>query len=262
MYAYILNLIQSSEDAKKGQSIGFEGVRPGAKISAYADGILTYITEKHKSLLSMIEDIAAEFVAARFKEAFRLVRGDVGDMRVKQVDAEEELANQTMGVDPIYHYTATAARVFGDLPSGRSDTPARAQKEFELVMGDSLPGIVKKSRELAKDPDLAPLYSKKLVVEVPADSSLKYMYKDPRVNLYAKIYKPKETQADNAAVSKFHSMADAMKAVKATGLNTWVGGRREEKSRRHDRGRQDHGARQRGEPPSAGLSRMEMASTI
>jgi hypothetical protein len=242
IYAYILNLIQSSESSnKKGAEVGFEGVRPGAKISTYADRVLTVITDTHKGLLSQIEDITTEFIAARFKEAFRIVRGDSGDMRLKPVDAEEELANQTVVIDPIYHYAVGGAKIFGDLPPGRSTTPEKARREFETVMGDPLPTIVKASREYAKLPALAPLYSKKLVVEVPADTSLVFLYKDPRVNLYAKLYRPKTKQKDAEDVKLFHSLADAVKGIESTGLNTWVGGSQKTKHARWD----DHAAPQR-----------------
>lgn len=227
VYAYILNLIQSSETSrKKSQDVGFEGVKPGAKISVFADRILTHIAESRKGLLSQIEGITSEFIAAKFKEAFRLVRGDSGDLRLRPVDAEEELANQTVIIDPIYHYAATTARIAGDLPIGQSSTPALMQKEFETVMGDSLPNIVKKSREYAKLPALASLYSKKLVVEVPADTTLEFLYKDPRVNLYARLYQPKRTAADEVAVKKFYALAGA------TGAGEVVGGRDEPRPHR------------------------------
>ena len=242
IYAYILNLIQSSESSnKKGAEVGFEGVRPGAKISTYADRILTVITDTHKGLLSQIEDITTEFIAARFKEAFRIVRGDSGDMRLRPVDAEEELANQTVVIDPIYHYAVGGAKMFGDLPPGRSTTPEKAKREFETVMGDPLPTIVKASREYAKLPALAPLYSKKLVVEVPADTSLEFLYKDPRVNLYAKLYRPKLTPEDTESIKLFYSLAGVVKGIESTGLNTWVGGLQKPKHARRD----EHPASQR-----------------
>ena len=235
VYAYVLNLIQSSETARtKGGEVGLVGVRPGSKISVYADHILTHVATTYKGLLSQIEDISAEFITARFKEAFRLVRGDAGDLRLKPVDAEEELANQTVMIDPIYHYAASLARSHGDLPPGRAGSPAEARKEFELVMGDALPSIVKKSREYAKLPALAPLYAKKLVIEVPADTTLEFLNKDPRVNLYSGLYQPKWSAADAASVKQFYALAGVAPGVRATGLNTWIGGR--EPDRRGHRG--------------------------
>ena len=147
-------------------------------------------------------------MAARFTEAFRLVRGDDSGAR-GVAKPEEELAIQTTTVDPIYRYAATVARVSGELPTDRPVGPAAARREFETVLGDSLPDIIKNALVSAREPDLATLYIRRTGAEVPPGGAFEYLLKDPRVNLYAKIYEPKPNVAGVAAEKAFKAIAAA-----------------------------------------------------
>ena len=220
VYAYILDLIQTSQTQNRAE-IGFVGVKLGAKASAYAERMLRLITEEHRNLISQIEDISAEYLKARFTEAYRLVRGE-GAAGLQTANPEEELAVQTTTIDPIYRYAATAASVAGDLPVARAVGPANARREFETVLGNSLTNIVKIARESARDPVLAPLYLRRTGIEVPTGGGFEFLIKDPRVNLYARLYEPNAKAAGADAIKAFRDIASAVK-VPAPGTRFWFG---------------------------------------
>lgn len=225
VYAYILDLIQTSQESAGGRAseVGFVGVKAGAKASAYADRMLRLIAEDHRGLLSQIEDITADYLKARFTEAYRLVRGE-GGAALQAANPGEELAFQTTTVDPVYRYAATAARVAGDLPTARAVGPAEARREFETLLGASLLDIVKSARENARDPALAPLYQGHTGVEVPDSGALEFLMKDPRVNLYAGLYEPDAGIAGAEALKAFLAVAAA--SAPANGVRYWIGGAR------------------------------------
>ena len=223
VYAYILDLVQTSQGPAGGRAseVGFVGVKAGAKASTYADRMLRLIAEEHRGLLSQIEDITAEYLKARFTEAYRLVRGE-GGAALQAANPEEELAFQTTTVDPVYRYAATAARVAGDLPIARAVGPAEARREFEALLGASPLDIVKTARENARDPELAPLYQGRTGVEVPDSGALEFLMKDPRVNLYAGLYEPDAGAAGAEALKAFIAVAAASEP--ANGIRYWIGG--------------------------------------
>jgi hypothetical protein len=236
VFAYILNLIESSQKLPARDEIGFEGVKPRAKISAFADVILTHIMTSRSGVISRISDITSDFITARFKEAFRMVRGEGTDMRIKAVNAEEELAVQLVEIDPMYRYIATMARVAGKLPIGNISRdgvrsgPEAARREFETVMGTSLPSLVKNARDNAKDPELAPFYGRRAVVEVPPGTTLEFLYKNPKINMFASMF---TVDVDPVRAAPFH----AMRAVVA---QRSVGGQRREKRPAHPGKRPAH----------------------
>ena len=232
VYAHILNIIQTSSTARA-QEIGFVGVKRGARMSSYAEAMLRLIADTHRGIIAQIEDVSAEYLAARFTEAFRIVRGDDSGAR-GVAKPEEELAIQTTTVDPIYRYAATVARVSGDLPIDRPVGPAAARREFETVLGDSLPDIIKNARVSAREPDLAPLYIRRTGAEVPPGGAFEYLLKDPRVNLYAKLYEPKPNVAGVAAEKAFKAIAAAA-SVPVTGIRYWVGAGVRRKQPKRDR---------------------------
>lgn len=187
VYAYILNLIQSPKS-----NMRFENVRPGAKIDATIDAMMTRIVERHGGLITRMEEISQEFIMGRFQELFRAIKGLGADIHLRAVDAEEELWRQLVQIDPVYHYAARMARIANVLPvTADVSRPEIARKEFETVMGASLPQLVKNARANAKKPEFAQLYGKTLIVQIPPGTTLEYMYKNPEVNLFAKMFHPK-----------------------------------------------------------------------
>lgn len=215
VYAYILNLIQISQT-----KIGFTGIKNGAKASVYAEKMLQIIIEDYKNIIAQIEDISTDFLKTRFTEAYRIVHNESNE-KLQISKPDEELAFQTM-IDPIYRYAATVATVSGDLSAITG--PASARKEFETILGDSIPNIVKMSKDSAKNPELAALYLRRTGVEVPTGGTLEFLMKDPRVNLYVKIYEPTSEIATAKALNAFHAFANLAIDAPANDVRYWIGG--------------------------------------
>jgi len=221
VYAYILDLIRTSHELGRSElSIGLEGVKPGAKASAYADAMFRIITEDHRVIVAQIEDITADFLKARFTEAYRLVRGDA-TIVVRTVTPEEELAVQTTTVDPVYQYAGVVARVAGALPIAAPADPAAARREFETIVGQGLDAIIRTARASAQVPALAPLFLRRSGVEVPPDGDLNFLMKDPRVNLYANLYEP--ATADRDALAAFQNAELPGDNHGNRGIRFWIG---------------------------------------
>lgn len=215
VYAYVLALIRSSQVAP--EPLGFEGVRPGAKISVYADAILRHILQEKKGALSQLPEqtALAEYLLARFREASQALQnaGEGGVLHVAK--PEEEFANQITQLDPVYQYALAAAKVLGALPLGRASTPAAARIEFEHVMGQPLPDLVKNARQSARDPEVAQMFAGRLITSIQPGRTINQLYKDPRVNLYAKLAKPPPRDAKKYA--PFQALVEAARAGIAGG---------------------------------------------
>lgn len=247
VYAYILDLVRATKDARS-QEISFIGVKVGSKEGVYAEKMLQLVAREHSGVISQIEDITADYIRARFTECYRAVRGEsASSLRVANM--EEELAVQITSVDPTYRYALTVARVAGDLPMKRAASPAEARREFEKLLGAPLPSIVKLARESAKDPELAPLYLRRVGVEVPSGGTIEFLVKDPRIGLYSRVYTPKPSIAGPEAIKAF---VDAAGSAPVHGV-PFVGGAALPRSKRadHKREREREGARSRDHGTSA-----------
>lgn len=237
VYAYVLNLIRSSNEASKipGQRLGFENVNPNAKMAIYAETILTTILRKHAGLIGQIEDISPEFIASRFREAYRLVVGEKGSQELATADVAKDIVMRIVTLSPIYHYIAIAARVFGLVPIGRASTPEAARREFEVVYGRSLPDILddktidQKSRHLQIMLGLRPTArgSRRVVVEYPRGSDPFYIYGVPEVNLLHKMMRVPEAFArsvDTAPLIAAEKLAAARPALLHYNVTEAIGG--------------------------------------
>jgi len=238
VYAYVLNLIRSSHDASKpaSQRLGFEGVRPNAKTSAYAEKILLTVLKKHSGLISQIEDITPEFIADRFREAYRLLVGEKGPQELTAADEAKIVVNEVVAFSPPYHYAAIAARVFGVLPVERARTPPAARREFETVLGRSLPAFLE-DRAASSNLELVQLLlgvrplsrgSRRVAVEYPRGTDPLYIYGAPEVNFLQKMLRVPEAfkgQVDMGPFDGFASLAEAMPACLEHSIVEAAGGR-------------------------------------
>ncbi len=220
VYAYILDQIRATKDVR-GREIGFENVKLGSKEGAFAERMLNTVVVEQRAIISQIEDISPEFLKSRFAEAYRIVRGEsLGPLQA--ANAEEELAVQITVSDPVYRYAASVARVAGAIPVGRPDGPEAARREFETIMGMALPEIVLAARENAKNPALAAFFTGRGGPALASGVTVEYVHKDPRLNLYSKLYEPKRRPSP-AASAALRSAADSISGIPATGMNVWIG---------------------------------------
>ena len=225
VYAYILNLIRSSYDASKAENrrLGFEGVSPNAKISSYVEKILSTVLTRYSGLISQIEDITPEFIAERFREAYRVIVGEKGHQELTTADEAKIVVNEIVTLSPIYHYIAIAARVFGVLPIKRATTPAAAHHEFETVLGSSLPDILKDRAADSKSELVQMLLgihstrrgSRRVAVEYPRGSDPLYIYGAPEVNFLQKMFRVPKTFEKSIDMGPFDSLVALAESIPA-----------------------------------------------
>jgi len=218
VYAYVLNLIRSSRagSAPEQRWVGFEGVRPGAKVSVYAEAVLNTILKRAGAIISRLEDITPEYVADKFKEAFRRIIGVEGIQVLTHADEATVIVNEVVALSPPYYYAATAARAFGDLPVERALGPKSAKREFETVLGRPLPDIL---ADLAASSDselvqrlfgIRPGRSgRKKVAEYPSGVDPVHAYGQTEVNFLSELYRPDPKTAKAISTKPFDGMATA-----------------------------------------------------
>ena len=204
VYAYILRQVRDKNAVVAGS-------RPGAKEGAVAGRILEIIYAEHRGLISQISDITPEHISARFVEVYRRVRAGSAEAPERP---EEEFLYTVAVVDPTFRYAATVAQVTGAAPLHTAG-PAAARRVFELVFGLPLPDLLAQARAASRDPELALLYLRRPGTAVPTGLT----EKDPRVNLYSRLYPA--PAAPPAAAAAF-----AAAAAVPTRLGFWLGGAR------------------------------------
>lgn len=222
VYAYILNLIRSSHETSKdiNNQIGFEGVTPNSKMSRYAKVILSTITNNYSGLISRIEDITTDFIADRFREAYRSVIGENGDQELTTANEAKIVINEITTLSPIYRYITNVAKVFKELPIHRAKNPSEAKLEFETVFGRTLPDILNdnvnetKSELVQKLLGIRPTGkgTRKVVVEYPRDSDPLYIYGDPEVNFLKDIFKLAKP-SHSVDMKPFEKIKDLAKSI-------------------------------------------------
>jgi hypothetical protein len=255
VYAYILNLIRSSHEASKEESrrLGFEGVRPGSKMSKYAEAILSAVLKKYAGLISRIEDITPEFIADRFREAYRLVVGEEGPQELTSADEAKMIVTEIVTLSPAYHYIAIAARVFGALPIDRPLAPPAAKREFETVLGRTLPEILEDRATDSKSELVQMLLgvrptgrgARRVAVEYPRGSDPLYIYSEAEVNFLLKMFRAPDAFVKKVSMGPFDKLGKLAEAVPACSdlcVVEAVGGRaapRSKKPKKAERAKKD-----------------------
>jgi len=246
VYAYVLSLIARGLSAGAGSrtaagrakaGAGFEGVKPGARLSAYASRVLGTIAKQHGGLIARVPDVTPEFIAARFREAFRLV-SESGDEGPSPAPGPQSHVVEVMTIDPVYRYAVVAAKAYGALPWGPAATPAAARREFETALGPGAMGRLQASaplNELGRALlGLRPggAGGRRATVEYSAallrGRTPALVHKDPSVNLYARIYAPKDAETRGVKRGPFERLAelgrDLPGAASPRALESYVGG--------------------------------------
>ncbi|GFR90185.1 BA71V-M1249L, partial [Elysia marginata] len=227
VYAHILNLIRASYESTKDNNrrLGFEGVRPGAKMSVFAATILSTVLGNFAALIARIEDITPEFIANRFREAYRLVVGEKPPQELMPADEAKLIVAEITALNPVYHYIATAARIFGALPIERPLTPSAAKHEFETVLGRSLPEILE-NRGTDSDSELVQMLLgvrptgrgvRRVVIEYPRGSDPLYVYNEAAVNFLLKMFRAPSATIKKTDMGPFDRAAALAKAAPACG---------------------------------------------
>ena len=181
VYAYILDAIENEY-----APAAFAGGKPGEKSSAVAARMLQLIMSEQGAQIAQIEDISAEYLRNQFTAAYKTIQSGAPILPPQTVtDHAMQLVNTLTTSDPIYRYAGTVAKVANALPVAPPVEPMAARREFEKIMGGTLPAILQSAQEAAKMPDLVALFARRPALEVPLGTTLEFWLKDPRVILYS-----------------------------------------------------------------------------
>jgi hypothetical protein len=180
-YAYALKII-------KEQKVPFFGLDFESPTSKIAEKLLSILNDRYKILIKDL-NITLSSIRNEFITAFKSIT-NLGTIPVS--NSEIELANFIINIDPIYRYAKLICILFKKIPSANLNvstlTGVQLKKEFETIMGTSVPTIVKQAKNSAKNPEFANIVNNRLGFSLPVED-LDYFYKIPELNTYSNIVK-------------------------------------------------------------------------
>jgi hypothetical protein len=136
-------------------------------------------------------NLASEYVMSKLDVYYATLRKFVQTKKLTFTVSKDEFLQHITTVDPVYDYVRMMYLLYNKLPIGKNTDTASLRKEFESILG-------------------AP----------PA--SLEKKYKD-NSNIYASIYRPKETQHDTDQRVQFLQYTSGITNVDDL-VRTWLGG--------------------------------------
>ncbi len=194
--AFALNLVRSSPD------VGYEGVRPGSRINDYAREILATVMRTRSLLIAKIGDVSPEYIADRYRQAYKLVVARSQRQVLTVEDREAAFVQDLVETDPIYRFAVMAAKVAGALPVKLPSDPAKrlraARREFETAFGKSpaAAGTLSPSELKSKTVREALALDAKgrtkspRIAKYPPGRSPTLVRKSPGVNLFDSLFNP------------------------------------------------------------------------
>ena len=140
VYAYILRLIETGNDVR------MLDVSPGSKISVYIGSILKHINKHYSSVIHRA-DTTRETISVYFGEIYKILTEKGGIQKLVYANPIKTLINETVGIDPVYHYGVIIAKLTKKIPIPKSTDTAAAQREFEIVFGAQIEPFIKELRK-------------------------------------------------------------------------------------------------------------------
>lgn len=170
-YAFVLTLVATgSAEKQKKTRVGFEGVRPGAAVSQYVRAILGHVMRRHGRAVAAVDGAGPEYVAQKFREAFRALRGERG-FRLVAASGARTVANEFVALAPEFDYAVAAARLGGGLAAG-----AGAAKVFRAAVGLPFEALARAEADPQREKDLARVLDWR---EVPGANLLQKIWRPP-----------------------------------------------------------------------------------
>ena len=201
-YAYILDALQGRSAPST-----FAGGRAGERASVTADRMLSIIANEMGSQIAQLEDVSTDYLRVQFTEAYKAIHSS--DKPEAALDIALEFATMMMTIDPVYRYAVSIARAIGDLPLEPATTTSDTRKEFELVMGASLPTLLARARAAAKKPALVGLFAGRPGLSIPLGTIYEFWLKEPDVSLYTDdmyYWSSGDVEKHQKSVSAFYSI--------------------------------------------------------
>lgn len=177
-FAFILSLM-------KDHKVSFLGIDPSLPASKIAEKLLSFIYSKYNTLmraLSINTDILKNEFMSAYKNIITVVQS-TGPTTLPASNSEIDLANFILNIDPIYKYAKNMCRLFKKIPFKVDVSQQALRKEFELILGTSLPAIVKSAKENMKNPLFTDILNKRFGSTLQTDT-LDFFYRNPDLNIY------------------------------------------------------------------------------
>lgn len=134
IYAYILNLIYSSQKNKEFLTITIHGMKADSSLNAYVTFLLEKMMQQYSGIINQLSEITDQWIANNFREAFKKIIHQNGLQGLSVQDDTKVLLTEIL-LDPMYDYAATVARIDGSIPMHKPRTPKEAEYEFKTVIG-------------------------------------------------------------------------------------------------------------------------------
>nr|BCY04549.1 hypothetical protein [Abalone asfa-like virus] len=217
IYAYILNLIRSSNEGK--MKVTLEGVPFGEKISTYVSVIIKLIKKNYFRLIVAQDNMTDEFLINRFREAYKMIIVNNGQQELVEVSSVISFINEVINIDPIYKYILDVAKISGATPIKVPNTKVLAKKEFETVIGTPMTNIIEFNK---RSTELMGFLGKKTVMEFPAGVEPSYAYKNNNVRLYKTMYEGPALK--KTSVSTLDKSKKILSKYASKSIRTWSGG--------------------------------------
>lgn len=164
VYAYILHVI-------KNQHIKFFGIDPYAPTSKIAEKILFSIYGKYRNIINSTK-MTIDNIKNEFMEAYKALFNDT-NIQIPIDNMEANLAKFVYVIDPIYAFARVICILFKKISFKVDLSPDALRKEFELIIGSSLPNVVKSAKDY--------------VVNKKTADDIDFFYKGTNFNLYEKL---------------------------------------------------------------------------
>lgn len=175
--AFILLLI-------KEHKVSILNIDPNIPVSRIAEKLLLFIVTKYYQLMKILT-VNSDMLKNEFMEAYKHIL-TTGPTDIPANNAESDLANFILNIDPIYKYAKTICRLLGKISFKIDISVQTLRKEFEIILGSSLPSIIKSAKDNIKNPLFNDIINKHFGSALQIDS-LEFFYKNPDLNIYNNI---------------------------------------------------------------------------
>ena len=166
----------------KNHKMSFLNIDPELQTSKIAEKLLNYIYSKYNSVMKYVKS-STDIIRNEFMLAYKTINSVIGTVVIPVSNPEIELSNFILNLDPIYKYAKKICILLKKIPFKLDPLPNELKKEFETILGNSLPNIIKSAKDNIKNPLFSNFINKRLGSILQVDK-LDFFHKDKVLNIY------------------------------------------------------------------------------
>ena len=178
IHAYMLEVI-------KIQKISFFNIKNEQITSNIVKKILSYTFTKYENLIIKTKN-NTESIKNEFISIYKKIFNNKLSTNVPVNNMETNLINYIFTIDPIYNYAKYIYSIYKNIQINNETDIQKIKKNFELIIGNSLPNIIKEAKENSKNKKYVNIIYKRFGI-VMQYSSLKFFYNNKHLNLYRNL---------------------------------------------------------------------------